>query len=597
MTKTLSSFEDIVFWDFEFISKPGERPDVVCLAWHCVSTGQTHRLWRDQLTDQPPFRIDDTVLCVCFVGNAELCCHLALGWPLPANVLDLSAEFRCITNGRTVPAGKGLLGALAYYGFDSIDSKRKDAMRDRIIKGWPFSEKERNDILLYCASDVDAMVRLLPKMLPDIELDIALHRGEFVAVSARMEHRGVPIDMEIFPPLTDKHAWRYVRDAMVPVIDAQYGVYVKGPDGDWHFSMEKFEAYLERERIVGWPRLETGKLNMKRKTFEDMSKGHPELENLRQLRHARDKMRKIKLAVGADGRNRTVLWPFKAKTSRTQPKAAQWIFSPAVWLRSLIKPGPGRALAYFDFSAMEFGMAACLSGDPVMLDFYRSGDPYLSFCKRVGKAPATATKKTPGMGALRDRYKTGLVAIQYGVQAETLAARLGISTFEAQEMLAQHHELFAVYWRWAADWLAHTLDTGVLWTPMGWFCRTGITEFNERSIINLPVQGAGADILRIACIWATRHGLELCAPVHDAILIEAPIERIDADVALLQEIMRRASRLVLTPSGGPAFELRTDAKIIHYPDRYTDSRGDEIWARVLTLLVEYQASSLQQEAV
>jgi DNA polymerase-1 len=597
VTKTLSSFEDIIFWDFEFISKPGERPDVVCLAWHCVSTGQTHRLWRDQLTDQPPFRIDDTVLCVCFVGNAELCCHLALGWPLPANVLDLSAEFRCITNGRTVLAGKGLLGALAYYGFDSIDSKRKDAMRDRIIKGWPFSEKERNDILLYCASDVDAMVRLLPKMLPGIELDIALHRGEFVAVSARMEHRGVPIDMEIFPPLTDKHAWRYVRDAMVPVIDAQYGVYVKGPDGKWHFSMEKFEAYLERERIVGWPRLETGKLNMKRKTFEDMTKGHPQLESLRQLRHARDKMRKIKLAVGADGRNRTVLWPFKAKTSRTQPKAAQWIFSPAVWLRSLIKPGPGRALAYFDFSAMEFGMAACLSGDSVMLDFYRSGDPYLSFCKRVGKAPATATKKTPGMGALRDRYKSGLLAIQYGVQAETLAARLGISTFEAQEMLAQHHELFAVYWRWAADWLAHTLDTGVLWTPMGWFCRTGITEFNERSIINLPVQGAGADILRIACIWATRHGLELCAPVHDAILIEAPIERIDADVALLQEIMRRASRLVLTPSGGPAFELGTDAKIIHYPDRYTDSRGDEIWARVLTLLVEYQASSLQQEAV
>src|SRR4029077_20333880 len=128
------------------------------------------------------------------------------------------------------------------------------------------------------------------------------------------------------------------------------------------------------------------RFSMKRKTFEDMTKGHPQLESLRQLRHTRDKMRKIKLAVGADGRNRTVLWPFKAKTSRTQPKAAQWIFSPAVWLRSLIKPGPGRALAYVDFSAMEFGMAACLSGDSVMLDFYRSGDPYLSFCKRVGKA-------------------------------------------------------------------------------------------------------------------------------------------------------------------------------------------------------------------
>jgi DNA polymerase I len=334
---------------------------------------------------------------------------------------------------------------------------------------------------------------------------------------------------------------------------------------------------------------------MKRKTFEDMTKGHPQLESLRQLRHTRDKMRKIKLAVGTDGRNRTVLWPFKSKSSRTQPKASQWIFSPAVWMRSLIKPAPGRAIAYVDWSAIEFGIAASLSNDPVMLEFYRTGDPYLSFCKRVGKAPATASKKTHG--PLRDRYKTGLLSIQYGVQAETLAARLGISTFEAHEMIMQHKELFAVYWRWTADWLAHTLDTGVMWTPMGWFCRTGITEFNERSIINLPIQGTGADILRVACIWATRHGLELCGPVHDAIVIEAPVERIDADVALLQEIMRRASRAVLAPPGGAAFiELRTDAKIVRYPDRYTDPRGDDIWRRVLELLAEYRLPRLRQEA-
>jgi DNA polymerase I len=607
VTKTLASFEDIIFWDFEFISKPGEHPDLVCLAWHSVSTGQTHRLWRDQLTDQPPFRIDNKVLCVCFVGNAELGCHLALGWPLPANILDLSAEFRCITNGRTMPGdskvgseskgrskGKSLLVAMAYYRLDSINSKHKDAMRDRIMRGWPFTDEERAEILLYCASDVDAMVHLLPKMLPDIELDVALHRGEFVAASAQMEHRGVPIDMEIFPHLADKHEWRYVRDAMVPVIDAQYGIYVKGPDGDWHFNMERFGAYLQREDIA-WPLTEKGRLCMKRKAFEDMTKGHPQLEQLRQLRHARDKMRKIKLAVGADGRNRTVLWPFQSKTSRTQPKASQWIFSPAVWLRSLIKPGRGRAVAYVDWSSMEFMIAASLSGDPVMLEFYRSGDPYLSFCKRVGKAPASATKKTHG--PLRDRYKTGLLAIQYGIKAEALAARLGISVFEAQEMIAQHRELFAVYWRWAADWLAHTLDTGVLWTPMGWFCRTGITEFNERSIINLPVQGTGADIMRVACIWATRHGLELCAPVHDAILIEASINRIEADVALLQEIMRRASRLVLTSSGGAVRELRTDATIVQYPNRYTDARGDEIWARVQALLADYQTAALQRQAV
>jgi DNA polymerase I len=173
VTKTLADFEQVIFADFEFIAKPGKRPDVVCLAWHVA--GQTYRLWRDQLGNQPPYRVDDKVLFVCFVGNAELTCHLALDWPLPAHVLDLSAEFRCITNGRTVPAGKGLLGALAYYGFDSSGSKYKDAIRDRIMKGWPFTDKEREEVLLYCANDVDAMVRMLPKMLPNIELAAALH--------------------------------------------------------------------------------------------------------------------------------------------------------------------------------------------------------------------------------------------------------------------------------------------------------------------------------------------------------------------------------------------------------------------------------------
>ena len=136
-------------------------------------------------------------------------------------------------------------------------------------------------------------------------------------------------------------------------------------------------------------------------------------------------MRKVKLAVGADGRNRTVLWPFQSKTSRTQPKASQWIFSPAVWLRFLIKPGPGRAVAYVDWSSMEFMIAACLSGDPVMLAFYLSGDPYLSFAKRVGAAPRDATKRTHE--PLRDRYKVGLLAIQYGIQAESSGRRCSAS--------------------------------------------------------------------------------------------------------------------------------------------------------------------------
>ena len=106
MTPNELPFEEIWLHDFEFISNPGERPDVVCLAARELRSGQTLLLWRDELDKlgkQPPYRVDRGVLFVSFVANAECACHLALGWRVPVNVLDLSPAFRNLVNGRQTP--------------------------------------------------------------------------------------------------------------------------------------------------------------------------------------------------------------------------------------------------------------------------------------------------------------------------------------------------------------------------------------------------------------------------------------------------------------------------------------------------------------
>jgi hypothetical protein len=484
----------------------------------------------------------------------------------------------------------------------SIALKRKDAMRERIMKGWPFTPEERAQILAYCAEDVAALRELLFKLLPNIDLPLALHRGEAVAALARSEHVGVPIDMDVFTQLADKQTWRDVRDSMVPVVDV-HGIYVRDKNG-WHWNNDNFEQWTVAEGIT-WPRKEeTGKLDMRRKTFESMAKAYPQIEPLRQLRYIRDKLRTIQLSVGHDGRNRTVLWPFSSKTSRTQPKAKHWIFSPSVWLRFHIKPEPGQALAYIDYSSMEFLAAAALSDghcgpNNPMLDLYRSGDPYLNFGKIIGYIPPDATRKTPGVEVIRDRLKVLCLGVQYGMQTSTLATRLGVSETEAHEMLLHHRGLFSQYWAWSEDWLHHSLDSGTMRTVFGWKCATGIVEFNERSIRNWLIQATCADLFRLAYVWGTRHGLTLIAPVHDAVLLESPEDRIEADVALMQEIMRRASRVILNPTAAGTIELRTDAKIIRHPGRYTDSRGAELWETVLKLLAERrerQLAAAKQEA-
>jgi hypothetical protein len=74
------------------------------------------------------------------------------------------------------------------------------------------------------------------------------------------------------------------------------------------------------------------------------------------------------------------------------------------------------------------------------------------------------------------------------------------------------------------------------------------------------MQANGAEMLRLACCLGTERGIEVCAPVHDAVLICAPLDRLEADVARTQEAMREASRIVLD-----GFELGTDARIVRYP--------------------------------
>src|SRR5262249_15924821 len=89
------------------------------------------------------------------------------------------------------------------------------------------------------------------------------------------------------------------------------------------------------------------------------------------------------------------------------------------------------------------------------------------------------------------------------------------------------------------------------------------------------MQANGAEMLRLACCLATERSIEVCAPVHDAVLICAPLDRIETDVARTRKAMAESSRIVLR-----GFELRTEAKIVRFPDRYVDPRGARMWAEV-----------------
>jgi DNA polymerase I-like protein with 3'-5' exonuclease and polymerase domains len=211
-----------------------------------------------------------------------------------------------------------------------------------------------------------------------------------------------------------------------------------------------------------------------------------------------------------------------------------------------------------------------------MMAAYESGDPYLAFAKQAGAAPVDATKKSHG--AVRDLFKACVLGVQYAMGAESLSRRINKSEAHARELLRMHRETYPVFWRWSDAAVNHAMMFGRLHTVFGWQIRVD-TDANPRSLRNFPMQANGAEMLRLACCLGAERGVRICAPVHDAVLVEAPLQDLQRTVATMQTAKSDASAVVLD-----GFRLRSDAKIIRHPDRYEDERGRQMWEEVWAVM-------------
>lgn len=575
-------FQHVWCLDFEFVAHAGHKPLVVCMVAKCLITGKALRLWGDELS-QCPFACDDAEVFVAYYASAESSCFDALAWPHPKRVIDLFAEFRRVTNGAGAQFGSGLIGALLHFGLPSIGCEDKADMRTLIMSGGPWNETDRAAILAYCESDVDALIRLFPKLWPlfagdSLRLGQALLRGRYMAAVGVVENNGVPIDVTLLDRLIAN--WDTIKARLIATVDAAYGVY----DGT-RFVARRFDNYLEQSGIP-WPRAQTGALLLDEDTFRDQAKIHPELRALHELRTTLGQLRLNELSVGPDGRCRTLLSPFRAKTGRNQPSTSRFIFGPSRWIRHLIKPKQGCGLAYVDWSSQELAIAGALSGDDLLWQAYEGGDPYIAFAIQAGIAPAGATKASHP--AERDQCKGIVLGVNYGMSAQSIAEKTGIHVDRARELLRMHRVTYRTFWAWADGNVNHCLLGQPLETVFGWRiqyppnCGAAI---NDRSVLNWPMQAHGAEMMRLAVSTAVHAGLKICAPVHDALLLEAPAEEIEMQAARLAQIMGDASETVL----GSGKRCRSDIKIVRYPDRYVDDKDDgTFFDKVMRLLEQVE---------
>ncbi len=99
-------------------------------------------------------------------------------------------------------------------------------------------------------------------------------------------------------------------------------------------------------------------------------------------------------------------------------------------------------------------------------------------------------------------------------------------------------------------------------------------------------------MLRLACCLVTEADITVCAPIHDALLIEAPLDLLDTHIQQTQALMAQASTVVLE-----GFALRSDVDIVRYPERYSDERGTQMWETIVHILNRQRPQPVRQRTL
>ena len=95
------------------------------------------------------------------------------------------------------------------------------------------------------------------------------------------------------------------------------------------------------------------------------------------------------------------------------------------------------------------------------------------------------------------------------MEAESLALRIGQPPVVARDLLRAHRETYRTFWRWSDA----AVDSAMLHGATGRFLVAAVCRRAAQPAIarNFPMQGNGAEMLRLACCLATERGIEVCA--------------------------------------------------------------------------------------
>jgi hypothetical protein len=479
-----------------------------------------------------------------------------------------------------------------------INLDEKHDMRDVCIRADPEElEANKDEVLSYCESDVIHLENAWYLWVENelTEYSSQVERGSFSISLAYCALNGIPVDGEKLRKLADN------REPVISAIKKRFNEETNMPLFRGNEVLEK------RKDGKGWTKVSMGKIgsmnkdvmlqyvklrypewplspktkqpaleddNLERYSFDNIVYNYRQtLKSIRALQslnplnaQGEEKESFLLDNIGSDGMLRCILGPWGTQTSRNAPRASVFPLALAKWIRALIVPPKGYAVVEVDYASQETLLGGIVYRDMKVIEAYKSGDPYLAFGIQSGILPPWATKETHAKE--RQQLKAVVLGCSYGMGKKLLASHFCAQTWNknpspekfleeytrhieeqtpvAYELLQAYKETYEDMFDARNEAWEEFEDAGYIDISRNWRLFDGTPFYN--SILNAPVQGLGAEIMRRFTHLLThdvKFGVKYFAPLHDASWSLVPIEHLKEGVEWICDKMYQAVQEVV----------------------------------------------------
>jgi DNA polymerase-1 len=369
-----------------------------------------------------------------------------------------------------------------------------------------------------------------------------------VPVLLRMEQAGVRIDPAVLQEMSSRLA--------VSIDNLAEGIYAEsGQRFNINSPKQLGEILFGRMDLPKPIKYGKGKVvSTAQDVLEELAENHPIAGRViehRQLQKLKSTyLDQLPALADAEGRIHTTFNQVGTATGRlssTNPNLQNIPIRTAVGreIRAAFVAAPGNLLMSADYSQIELRLMAHFSGDPLLVDAYKTGRDIhtLTAAEVFGEDPATMSKET------RARAKAVNFGIVYGISPFGLAAQLGIDQKVARTYIDTYFERYAGVRRFIDEVLETVRREQAVRTYFGRIRpipdiqsrNPNMRGFAERTAVNTPLQGTAADLIKLAMITLDREimarGLRsrMTLQVHDELLFDVVPEERDE----MEELVKR----------------------------------------------------------